>query len=173
MVYVSGYDLVYPHGSAIASWLSRLPADVVVVFDPGPLVADIPAELLDPVLARLTWLSLSAREATLLTGQTDVESVARAVFERSPSVSGLVVRDGPRGCDVYSRGGTPEHVGAPSVVAVDTNGAGDVHVGAFLAAMARGEDPARAARSANEAAAVAVTRLGPATAPRRSSAHLP
>src|SRR5215210_3743305 len=104
-VYVSGYDLVYPLG---------------------------------PAIARLTWLSLSAREATLLTGQTDVESVARAVFERSPSVSGLVVRDGPRGCDVYSRGGTPEHVGAPSVVAVDTNGAGDVHVGAFLAALARG-----------------------------------
>ncbi|MEP6759821.1 MAG: PfkB family carbohydrate kinase, partial [Sporichthyaceae bacterium] len=55
----------------------------------------------------------------------------------------------------------------PTVVAVDTNGAGDVHVGAFLAALARGEDPVRAARSANEAAADAVTRLGPATAPYR------
>ncbi len=89
-----------------------------------------------------------------------------AVFERAPSLSGLVVRDGARGCDVYSRDGSPEHVGSPTVVAVDTNGAGDVHVGAFLAALARGEDPVRAARSANEAAAVAVTRLGPATAPR-------
>ena len=117
------------------------------------------------MLARLTWLSLSAREAALLTGETDAESVARSVFERSPSLSGLLVRDGPRGCDVYSRDGSPEHVGAPTVVAVDTNGAGDVHVGAFLAALARGEDPVRAARSANEAAAVAVTRLGPATAP--------
>jgi sugar/nucleoside kinase (ribokinase family) len=166
-VYVSGYDLVYPHGPAIASWLSLLPEDVVVVLDPGPLVADIPAGLLDTVLARLTWLSLSVREAALLTGETEAESVARTVFERAPTLSGLVVRDGPRGCDVYSRGGAAEHVGAPTVVAVDTNGAGDVHVGAFLAALARGEDPVRAARSANEAAAVAVTRLGPATAPHR------
>ena len=164
-VYVSGYDLVYPHGPAIASWLSRLPEGVAVVLDPGPLVADIPAELLDEVLARVTWLSLSAREAALLTGETDAAAVARRVFERSPSLSGLVVRDGPRGCDVHSRDGSSEHVGAPAVVAVDTNGAGDVHVGAFLAALARGEDPVRAARSANEAAAVAVTRLGPATAP--------
>jgi sugar/nucleoside kinase (ribokinase family) len=164
-VYVSGYDLVYPHGPAIASWLSQLPDDVVVVLDPGPLVADIPAELLDMVLARMTWLSLSAREAALLTGETDTESVALSVFARSPALSGLVVRDGPRGCDVYSRGGSPAHVEAPTVVAVDTNGAGDAHVGAFLAALARGEDRVRAARSANEAAAVAVTRLGPATAP--------
>jgi sugar/nucleoside kinase (ribokinase family) len=166
-VYVSGYDLVYPHGPAIASWVSLLPEGVVVVLDPGPLVADIPAELLDQVLGRLTWLSLSAREATLLTGETAAESVARTVFERSPALSGLVVRDGQRGCDVHSRRGPPEHVAAPTVVAVDTNGAGDVHVGAFLAALARGEDPLRAAGSANEAAAVAVTRLGPATAPRR------
>ncbi|MEP6762319.1 MAG: PfkB family carbohydrate kinase, partial [Sporichthyaceae bacterium] len=112
-VYVSGYDLVYPHGPAIVSWLSRLPEDVVVVLDPGPLVADIPAGLLETVLARLTWLSLSVREAAQLTGATDPESVARTVFERSPSLSDLVVRDGPGGCDVYSRSGTAEHVGAP------------------------------------------------------------
>ena len=164
-VYVSGYDLVYPHGPAVASWLSSLPEDVVVVLDPGPLVADIPDELLDTVLARLTWLSLSAREAALLTGTTDAESVARRLFERSPMLSGLVVRDGPRGCDLYLRDEAPVHVDAPAVEAIDTNGAGDVHVGAFIAALARGEDPVRAARSANEAAAVAVTRLGPATAP--------
>lgn len=173
VVYVSGYDLVYPHGPAIARWLPLLPVDVVVVLDPGPLVADIPAGLLDAVLARLTWLSLSAREAALLTGETDTESAARRVFERSPSLSGLVVRDGPRGCDLYARDGSSVHVEVPSVVAVDTNGAGDVHVGSFLAALARGEGAARAARSANEAAAVAVTRFGPATAPHRSSAPLP
>ena len=166
-VYVSGYDLVYPHGPEIARWIAALPPETTVVLDPGPLVADIGADVLDAVLTRLSWLSLSAREATLLTGVSDAESIARRVFERAPSLSGLVVRDGPRGCDVHSRDGSPEHVGSPTVVAVDTNGAGDVHVGAFLAALGRGEDAVRAARSANEAAAVSVTRLGPATAPTR------
>ena len=35
-VYVSGYDLVYPHGPAIARWIAALPPETVVVLDPGP-----------------------------------------------------------------------------------------------------------------------------------------
>jgi sugar/nucleoside kinase (ribokinase family) len=166
-VYVSGYDLVYPHGEAIARWIAALPAGIVVVLDPGPLVADIAIEVLDAVLARLGWLSLNLREAALLTGSGDAEAAAGVLFERAPQLSALVIRDGARGCEVYVSPGEGEHVAAPVVDVVDTNGAGDVHVGAFVAALARGESPSRAAGSANRAAAVAVTRLGPATAPRR------
>jgi sugar/nucleoside kinase (ribokinase family) len=53
------------------------------------------------------------------------------------------------------------------VRAVDTTGAGDTHSGAFLAALAAGADEAAAARTANAAAALSVTRHGPATAPGR------
>ena len=42
---------------------------------------------------------------------------------------------------------------------VDTNGAGDVHVGTFLAAVARGLDPVAAASVANTAAARRVAGL--------------
>lgn len=49
--------------------------------------------------------------------------------------------------------------------AVDSNGAGDAHVGAFLALLGRGASPYDAARGANAAAALAVTRRGPATGP--------
>ena len=42
------------------------------------------------------------------------------------------------------------------VAAVDSNGAGDTHVGTFLAALLRGPDPIEAARAANEAAAAFV-----------------
>ena len=127
---------------------------------------DIEADTLDTVLARATWLGMNAREAELFSGGGDVQSGALPLFERAPALSGLVIRDGAQGCDVYLREGSTEHVASPTVVAVDTNGAGDVHVGAFLSALARGEDHVTAARSANEAAAVSVTRLGPATAPR-------
>ena len=164
-VYVSGYDLVYPHGPAIASWLEALPAEVTVVLDPGPLVGDIPADGLDRVLARVSWLSLNAREARLLAGDAVGE-----LFERAPTLVGVVVRDASRGCAVWRSAVEVEQVEAPVVDAadvVDTNGAGDVHVGAFVAGLARGEDAVTAARAANAAAAVAVTRLGPATAPHR------
>jgi sugar/nucleoside kinase (ribokinase family) len=54
-----------------------------------------------------------------------------------------------------------------AVGVVDTNGAGDAHSGAFIAALAAGAADAAAARSANAAAALSVTRRGPATAPTR------
>lgn len=54
------------------------------------------------------------------------------------------------------------------MTAVDSNGAGDAHVGAFLALLGEGRNPLTAAQGANAAAAYAVSRRGPATAPTRS-----
>jgi sugar/nucleoside kinase (ribokinase family) len=51
------------------------------------------------------------------------------------------------------------------VVAVDSNGAGDAHAGVFVAGLAHGLSAIDAARRANAAAALAVTRWGPATSP--------
>ncbi|WP_224791318.1 PfkB family carbohydrate kinase, partial [Pseudomonas fluorescens] len=45
------------------------------------------------------------------------------------------------------------------------NGAGDAHAGVFVAGLAQGLAAYEAARRANAAAALAVTRWGPATAP--------
>ena len=76
----------------------------------------------------------------------------------------LVVRDGPNGCWV-GRGVETEHVPGFKVQAVDSNGAGDAHAGVFIAGLAQGLKPVEAARRANAAAALAVTRWGPATSP--------
>ena len=51
------------------------------------------------------------------------------------------------------------------VAAIDTNGAGDTHIGAFVSALARGMAPFEAARYANAAAAISVTRHGGSSAP--------
>jgi sugar/nucleoside kinase (ribokinase family) len=75
------------------------------------------------------------------------------------------VRLGADGCVILVPGGAPVHVPGFTVEALDSNGAGDAHVGAFLAALAAGQHPVAAARRANACAALAVTRLGPATAP--------
>jgi sugar/nucleoside kinase (ribokinase family) len=48
---------------------------------------------------------------------------------------------------------------------VDTTGAGDAHLGAFIAGLAAGRDVGAAARRANVVAALTVTRRGPATSP--------
>lgn len=53
------------------------------------------------------------------------------------------------------------------VTAVDTNGAGDCHTGVLAAELLRGANLLEAVRVANVAAALAVTRRGPATCPTR------
>src|SRR5207249_4392755 len=59
----------------------------------------------------------------------------------------------------------PVSVPSVSVKAVDTSGAGAVHVGASLAGLARGLGWANAVLLGNRAAAYAVSRPGPAAAP--------
>ena len=151
-VYVSGYDLAYPHGDVVAGWLERLPPQVPVVFDPSPLVASVDTGLLRRVVARAGWVSGTADEVAALGPLAD-------------RAGGLVVRAGASGCAVRVGGAEPVSVPAPTVDAVDTTGAGDAHVGAFLAALGRGLPPVEAARWANAAAALSVTAEGPATCP--------
>jgi sugar/nucleoside kinase (ribokinase family) len=68
-VYVSGYGLVAPDsGQALGDWAAALPSGVLLFVDPGPMVAQIPAAVLDPVLARCDWLSCNQREAAFLAG---------------------------------------------------------------------------------------------------------
>ena len=164
-VYVTGYSLAHPaNREALVTWLPGLGAGPVVVFDPGPLVRTLPAEALAVVLARADWVSANAAEATALTGEADPVHSAQALLARTRGVGG-VVRCGAAGC-VVAVGGSPPMV-VPGIAArvVDLNGAGDAHVGAFIAQLARGVAPLAAAAWANAAAGIAVERPGPATGP--------
>jgi sugar/nucleoside kinase (ribokinase family) len=167
-VYLSGYGLAYPgNAAALLGLLGRLGDDHVVVFDPGPLAGALPDGVLGPVLARAGWLTCNARESTLLTGLADPGEALAALTARLPR-AGVLVRIGPGGCLLGRHGSPTQHIPGFPVHAVDTNGAGDTHTGAFLAALASGAGPAQAARQANAAAALSVTRRGPATGPARA-----
>jgi sugar/nucleoside kinase (ribokinase family) len=164
-VYLSGYGLVHPaNRAALLGWLSRLGNGHIVTFDPGPLVRSLPGDVLDPVLGRADWLTCNAREATLLTGAPDPLS-ALALLTRRSGRAGVLVRTGADGCLLGHGGGPLRRVPGFRVTAVDTNGAGDTHTGVFVAALASGADEVEAARRANAAAALSVTKRGPATGP--------
>jgi sugar/nucleoside kinase (ribokinase family) len=175
-VYVSGYGLVPPgSGAILGGWAAGLPAGVLLFVDPGPLIADIPAAVLDPVLARCDWLSCNQREAALLTGVSEPAAAARELAHRTGRAD-VIVRAGPDGCVLALRVADPamDHrlslsgVRAPAVTAVDTTGAGDAHSGVFLAGLAAGLTVAEAARRANAAAALTVARAGAAVSPSRA-----
>ena len=166
-VYLSGYGLAHPaNRTALLGWLEQLDDGRIVIFDPGPLTPTLPADALNTVLGRADWLTCNAREATLLTGARDPRH-ALALLTRCSGRAGVLVRTGPDGCLLGRRGGPVRHVPGFDVAAVDTNGAGDTHTGVFLAALADGATDAQAVRRANAAAALSVTRRGPATGPTR------
>jgi sugar/nucleoside kinase (ribokinase family) len=160
IVYVSGYGLALPvNGPAVSSWLSTVDLENTVVLDPGPLAAEIPEAVLKPVLDRADWISCNEREARLLTGEDDPAEAVTALRRRN-----AIVRTGAGGCVIATADEVRTVPGFP-VEVVDTNGAGDAHTGAFIAGLAAGLSPTKAARRANAAAAIAVTRRGPASAP--------
>jgi sugar/nucleoside kinase (ribokinase family) len=166
-VFTSGYTLSYPGSrDALASWIEALSPEIPFVFDPTPVVSEIPKDILARVLARTSWLSCNAAEAAAITGTADVATGAELLLSRHcPHAAGLVVRTGEAGAHVLLRDGRSQTIPGFKVAAVDTNGAGDTHIGAFVSALARGESSFAAARYANAAAAISVTRRGGSSAP--------
>jgi sugar/nucleoside kinase (ribokinase family) len=182
-VVVTGYGLS-DAAEALSGWVGALPAAVRVVLDPSPVVASVDRGALSAVLARADVVTANAREARLLVGGAEAGGgglagavglagaggLAGAAADASALAALLrpgaaaVVRDGARGC-FLSVGDGVDHIPGFAVEAVDTTGAGDAHCGVLCAALSRGDTLARAVRRANAAAAIAVSRRGPATSP--------
>ena len=151
-LHVHGYGLVARgRGAAVARFVTGLPAEVPVLLDPGPFGADAAPEVLADLLPRIDWWSGNAAEARAATGLGDAEAAARLLA--GTARRGAVVRLGAEGCILAVRGSALVLLPGPAVVAVDTNGAGDTHVGTFLAALLAGAEPVAAAQAATEAAA--------------------
>jgi sugar/nucleoside kinase (ribokinase family) len=164
-VYVSGYSLLLEgKAQALLDWLLALPSNIMVVFDPGPLVKAPDSAWMVALLPRIDIWTSNGPEALAFTGTKTLAHALLDLNRHLPEDALLVVRDGPNGCWI-SRQGRAEHVPGFKVKAVDSNGAGDAHAGVFIAGLAAGLTPAEAARRANAAAALAVTRWGPATSP--------
>ena len=166
VVYVSGYNVVYPElAPTVTRWLTTLAPEVVVAFDPGPRAADIDHGVLAHVLGRTDWLLCNAAEARHMSGELETSRCATVLHERW-GFDQVVVRDGARGCSVASDEGVWDAPGFQTTV-VDTNGAGDVHNGVVIAELCLGATLEEATLRANAAAAIAIATFGPATCPPR------
>jgi sugar/nucleoside kinase (ribokinase family) len=157
VVHVHGYGLVAPaRGQALAAFVLGLPDATTVLLDPGPFGADACPEVLARLLPRVDWWSGNTEEARAASGLGDATAAARLLA--GTVRVGAVVRRGADGCLVAIRGGAITHLPGVRVVALDTNGAGDTHVGRFSAELLRGQDPIDAARAANAAASAFVAK---------------
>jgi len=112
---------------------------------------------LEPCLPHCDLMFVNQDEACHLSGTADVDAAARLFL--SLGARRVAVKLGASGCAVFGPEGEFRSP-AFTVEAVDTTGAGDSFVGGFLAALSRGLSFPDAARVANAAGALSVSRLG-------------
>lgn len=91
-------------------------------------------------------------------GEDDETAAMRKVSRLTPAMVG--VTSGANGVSWLEADGTPRHMPAFAVTAVDTLGAGDTFHGAFTLAVAEGQTLEQAMRFAQAAAALKCTRFG-------------
>ena len=162
---ISGYGLLYAaNRQAILERLPQLSPETTVCYDPGPLGHTAPNEAVDAVRRRVDWWSCNAREAELITGRTDPSEAAQDLLARLPR-GNVLIHLGKSGCLIAQASEEVLHVPGVPVTIVDTTGAGDAHLGAFIAGLAAGYDVQSATKRANAVAALTVSRRGPATSP--------
>jgi sugar/nucleoside kinase (ribokinase family) len=116
----------------------------------------IPRKILQ-MARRVDILLVSLDEAAALTGTRDPFRAFAAL--RNSGAREVVLKVGRRG-SLISEGGRPVLVPSFSVRAVDSTGAGDAFVAAFLQARLRGWPTIEAAIAANAAGALATTIVG-------------
>jgi ribokinase len=153
-------QLETPLETVQAAFQAARDSRALTILDPAPARA-LPGALLGLV----DFLTPNQTEAATILGAPDMQirtfqdaaEAATQLLKLGPT--GVVIKLGSLGCFVH----TPAFVGpveAFPVSAVDTTAAGDVFNGAFAVALAEGKPVAEAARFANAAAAISVTRPG-------------
>lgn len=158
-VCLSGYMLADGDGQTRLPQLARDAAALgkLVFFDPGPLFASFPPGSLEEVLAATDVLVLNHTEAAGITGLSTEEAAAERLAQTVRRL--VVVKSGAKGCYLYTRGQGTWHPGF-SVPLVDTTGAGDSFLGAFMRGYIDGWDLPTVCRLANAAGAAKTQKPG-------------
>jgi ribokinase len=129
-------------------------ANVPVMLDPAPA-----AVLPEAAFGQVAWFTPNETEAAFYVGDgASAEDSAQRLLKKG--LRGVVLKRGGDGAYVAVQGGKAEWVRPFKVHAIDTVAAGDCFNGAFAVALLEGRDPWAAARFANAAAAICVTRKG-------------
>ncbi|KAB7788295.1 PfkB family carbohydrate kinase [Bifidobacterium cebidarum] len=175
IVHINGYTFAHPTARGLLAFLERCQShDFTTVFDPSSVTAGAEDRLLSAIIAHHPIWSCNYEEALALARRLGIagamlDDTGNTCAALSTAVEApVILRAGSSGAWLCEKPGrSAELIASHHVHAVDTNGAGDCHVGVMSAELIRGASLHDAVRMANIAAAISVTRRGPATCPSR------
>jgi ribokinase len=152
-------QLETPLAAAVAAAAFAVTAGVRVILNPAPApVRPLPVKLLRAV----SIITPNETEAARLSGidvKTTADAAKAADWLLAKGVQTVIVTLGGRGSLMATREGK-KLVPSFKVQPLDTTGAGDVFNGALAVALGEGKPLLEAARFANAAGAISITRLG-------------
>lgn len=117
-------------------------------------------EILKEVSDNSTILMPGVSELKMLSGEDDPEKAIAKVFENE-SLEILVLKNGSKGSQIYTREGLVVEQGIYKVVQEDATGAGDSYDAAFICGLAEGKSLAEAAKMGAAAGALNAAAFGP------------
>ena len=156
-VYICGLEIEDKTGGTIVDFLEAHP-NLPVFYGPGPRLKMIPEDLMQRIFALRPVVHLNEDEVCRYTGCDSIEEAAKALFSKTRNT--VIVTNGENGAIFYDGEDFIHVPPVPAESVVDTIGAGDAHMGAVIAGLARGESLYDSIYKANAAAALVVSRKG-------------
>ena len=153
-IYLCGLEVEEPTGFELVQSVSQLKGRVI--FAPGPRGLLIPKERLEAIYDLHPILHVNEAEAKAFSACQEIADAAKILYQRTGQL--VVVTLGEKGAIAYD-GNWYEAAGFPTEVR-DTVGAGDSHLGAFLAASLQGLDVEDALTFANKVSSQIVASKG-------------
>ena len=153
-IYLCGLEVEEPNGMELIQSVSKLEGQVI--FAPGPRSLLIPKDRLEAIYDLHPILHLNEAEAKAFSDCEEIADAAKKLYQRTGQL--VIVTLGENGALAYD-GKFYEVAGFPTKV-LDTVGAGDSHLGAFLAASLQGLDVVDALSFANHLASKVVATKG-------------
>lgn len=155
-IYISGLEIEEETGSNLIRFLEKH-SDRDIFFAPGPRLLHIPEERMNSLFALSPVLHLNRNELLSFTGTDSIEEGAALIYRKNRNL--VIVTDGRDGSYGYD-GKDLIHISAVPAETVDTIGAGDSHMGAFIAASKQGFSTAESLRIANQISSKVVATEG-------------
>lgn len=156
-IYVCGLEIEDKNGNELIDTLVELKGEIV--FAPGARINKIQPERLKRLFELHPILHLNDDEALAYTGCNNVQQAAEYLYQKTNNT--LIITCGSAGAYLKDETGT-EMISGFLAEVVDTIGAGDSHVGAWICAKKMGMSNKQAIRFANYTASEVVSTQGPA-----------